>query len=78
MKTIETKGRIDDCGVLIAQLPPGFPPGEHSVIVSIREDVSPQSDLPNTFPIAFKTIALDSWPRQSTYRREDIYGDQGR
>ena len=78
MKTIETVAKVDNNGILTAQVPPEIPPGEHKVVLVIEED----SGLSNTAipksPLKFMTIELSGWPPDSTYRRKYLYGEEGR
>ena len=78
MKTIETLAKVDPHGTLTLQVPPEIPPGEHRVVLVIEEN----SGLSNTAipksPLKFMTIELRGCPPESTFRREELYGDEGR
>jgi hypothetical protein len=72
MKTITTTAVIGPDRVLTVQLPPDVPPGPHEVVVVVNEAVA--------------ALTPESWPAHpvrpidpsDTFRREDIYGDDGR
>jgi hypothetical protein len=72
MKTISTKAVIGPDRVLTVQLPADVTPGEHEVVVVLNgatADATPALGPPhNIAPI----------DPSFTYRREDIYGDDGR
>lgn len=76
MKTIETTIVVDAEGKATLQLPADVAPGPHRVSVTIDEGHAPAQpfraeDLPHhDIP----------WPfaPHETFRREDLYGDDGR
>ena len=75
MRAIETTATVTEDGKLTVQMPPGVPPGEHRVVVVIDEQPSPSgaSDLPD-----LPAWPWHGWPADATFRREDLYGDDGR
>jgi hypothetical protein len=76
MRTIQTTIVVDEEGKATLQLPADVAPGPHRVSIAIDEALPPLQpfrveDLPrHDIPWPF---ALDE-----TFRREDLYGDNGR
>ena len=74
MRTIETTVNVDEQHRASIQFPADVPPGPHRVVLTIEEAPSTTfrvEDLPrHDFP----------WPFApgETFRREDMYGDDGR
>lgn len=75
MKTIETIATVTDDGTLIVRVPPDVPPGEHAVVVVI--DAPATGDQPRE-PLRLKVGRLPGWPADARFRREEMYGDDGR
>lgn len=74
MQRIPTIATIKPDGTLTAHLP-DVPPGRHSIIVEIETAMpAPATPLAEWFP--FHDIGI--WPENSSLRRKDIYGDNGR
>ena len=72
MKTITTTAVIGPDRVLTVQLPPEVPPGRHEVVVVLNgAAVAPAVPLPPPHPVGVADPA-------DTFRREDLYGDDGR
>ncbi len=72
MKTISTKAMIGPDRVLTVQLPADVTPGEHEVVV-VLNGVPAQVSMPERGPYPIAPI-----DPSFTYRREDLYGDDGR
>jgi hypothetical protein len=76
MKMIQTTIVVDAHGKGIIQLTPDIAPGSHQAVVVIDEPVTmpaqptmadfPRHEIPWPFPEGF------------TFRREEMYGDEGR
>ena len=79
MKTIETKGKVDANGTLIARVPSDVPEGEHFVTITIPEtqDERPPK-RPRRSALPLENMRLESWSAHSTFGRREIYGDEGR
>jgi hypothetical protein len=72
MKTITTTAVIGPDRVLTVQLPPDVPPGPHEVVVVLNGVVgAPLPELGPPYPVG----PVDP---SDTFRREDLYGDDGR
>jgi hypothetical protein len=79
MKTIETAISVNPDGSAIVelQLPGTVSAGVHRAVVIVEEQstvAGPGVDTPpDLLPLAF-----DGWPKDCEFRREDLYGDNGR
>jgi hypothetical protein len=79
MRTIETAISVnpDGSAVIELQLPESVSAGIHRAVVIVEEQpvaVEPHIDTPPTLlPLAF-----EGWPNDCTFRREELYGDDGR
>ena len=76
MKTFETTINVVGKKAPSIPMPPGLAPGEHAVVVIIDEGMIPlNGHTLHNFPVdhigAFR-------PKDVTFRREEIYGDEGR
>ena len=72
MKTITTTAVIGPDRILTVQLPPDVPPGKHEVVVVLNGVPVPQvPELSPPYPVG-------PINPHDTFRREDIYGDDGR
>ncbi len=69
MKTIETVAKVDNNGILTAQVPPEIPPGEHKVVLVV-EISQPEKKRP---PLDFPVHRVRPWPEGLSLRREDFY-----
>jgi hypothetical protein len=78
MKTLEIQATVDETGELrvVTQAPPGIAPGEHRAVLLLEETMG-QPSAPKP-PLRLKMLDLRGWPANTTFRREDIYGDDGR
>lgn len=75
MRTIEMTAEVGTDGKLIVQLPSDVPPGPHRVVVVVEEQrVEPHQRERLTFSKHDLTLIDPSF----TFRREDLYGDDGR
>lgn len=79
MRTIETQVTVTQDGQLTVQIPaPAIPPGEHRAVLVIDEHVAAASVRVPKPPLALKVWKWESWPTGATFRREDLYEDDGR
>lgn len=76
MKTVETKATVTSDGRLIAHVPADISPGEHPVVLVI--ECSPRTSNARKSKLEIRTFPMSGWSRESTFRREDIYGPEGR
>lgn len=78
MKSMQTTATVSVDGKLIVQLPPSIPPGEHRVLLVIEDGTRPMQARIYKQPLGLNVLKWEAWPADSTFRREDIYGDEGR
>jgi hypothetical protein len=72
MRAITTTTTIGPDRVLTVQLPPDVAPGEHEVVVVLNgATLTYPARLPPPHPIGLSDPS-------DTFRREDLYGDDGR
>lgn len=74
MRTIETVVTVDKRGVATLRMPPDVAPGEHKVVMVIEEKPKRKA------PLSFAAHDVGPWPfgPKEAFRREDLYGDDGR
>lgn len=75
MKTIETIAVVTPDHRLTVQLPEDVAPGEHHVVVLIDGE---QAARKRHEPLRFSTYPVGLASDAFTFRREDLYGDDGR
>lgn len=78
MITVETLTEVAPDQMLRIGLPKSVKPGPHRVVVVIEETSSDTSRNKSTGPLRLTKLHLAGWPKTTTFRREDIYGDAGR
>ncbi len=78
MRTIETIATIAPDGTLTARMPSDVAPGQHRIIVVLDQESSESTARTPKPPLEFHVSAWEGWPADCTFRREDIYGDDGR
>jgi hypothetical protein len=71
MTTINTTAIVGPDWILSVQLPNDVLPGEHQVVIVLNGKASPAHTLSPPHPVGPANPAV-------TYRREEIYGDDGR
>lgn len=78
MRTLEITLTVQPDGTATLELPPDVLPGEHRAVLVIEESaqVADRDDTPEALQL--HTFALTNWPADATFRREDLYGDDGR
>ncbi len=79
MKTLEIQAIVDPDGELrVVAHAPGIAPGEHRAVLVLDEAVRPRGRKSPKPPLRLKMLDWQGWPADATFRREDIYGDNGR
>ena len=75
MRTVTASATIREDHTLIVRVPHDIPPGQQTVVVVFEEP-----DLKETRPRSLQLTPHQTGPVNAacTYRREDIYGDDGR
>jgi len=64
--------------MLKIEMPKSVTPGQHRVVVVIDENHLAAAQRKTAGPLRLTKLHLQTWPEDSTFRREDIYGDTGR
>ena len=79
MKTIETAISVnpDGSAIIELQLPQSVPVGVHRAVVIVEEQPAMSGQHPDS-PISLLPLAFDAWPKDCTFRREEMYGDDER
>lgn len=78
MRTIETTITVTPEGEIILPAEMDLPVGTHrAVLVIDAEPLELQEPSADTMP-KLHSFALNNWPADATFRREDLYGDDGR
>ncbi len=78
MQTIETTATVLPDGTLTVSVPPTIAPGVHRVVVVIEEATAAAGPEPQGEAIDLRPLSLPGWPDDATFRREELYGDDGR
>ena len=78
MTSIQLTATVSPEGKLIAQLPPGIEPGEHQIVLVIDEAQAMHTAQNGKRSKALRVLKWNAWPANSTFRREELYGDEGR
>ena len=60
------------------ELPKSVAPGAHRLVLVIEEAPLEAAPRKAGAPLRLTKLHLSGWPADSTFRREDIYGDTGR
>lgn len=76
MRTIETTVMIGSDGKLTLQLPNDIQSGQYRVVIVIDEIPSPTREAQS--PLDLQAVDWPNWPVDSTFRREELYDDNGR
>jgi hypothetical protein len=79
MRTIEMTITITDERKITIALPPDVAPGDHHAVLVLEEirTTSPPARTSKP-PLKLAAWKWEAWPEECTFRREDIYGDDGR
>jgi hypothetical protein len=77
MKTIQTTILVDEEGKATIQLTPEVPPGLHQAVVVIDEPAGATGPKPTMADFPRHEVPWP-FPEGFTFRREEIYGDDGR
>ena len=77
MKTFETTGTVTAQGTMTVAVPGTLGPGTYHVVLVLDEqpDTFPASGAPQR--LSLPAWPWNAWPSDATFRREDIYGDDG-
>jgi hypothetical protein len=78
MITVEATSEVAQDRTLKIELPKSVAPGPHRGVVVIEESPLDVARCQPAGPLRLTKLHLKAWPEDSTFRREDIYGDTGR
>ncbi len=78
MRTIETTVTVTPDGEIIVAAKANLPAGAHRAVLVIDTVTVDPSEVAATAVLDLRTFALDNWPADATFRREDLYSDDGR
>lgn len=80
MRTFEIKATVAPDGELrvVAKVPLDIPPGDHQAVLILDEAASAVFSGTPKPPLRLKVFDWPGWPANSTFRREEIYDDDGR
>jgi hypothetical protein len=76
MPTVTAKLRVNADGSISGRAPAQVPPGEHEAVIVVTED-SRRRPAPGA-QTAGLPLRHRCWTRHVAFRREEIYGDEGR
>jgi hypothetical protein len=79
MTTIETAISVnpDGSAVLALQVPGNVSAGTHRAVVIVEDQPATVEQHVDT-PSDLLPLTFAAWPNDCTFRREDLYGDDGR
>jgi hypothetical protein len=81
VRTFEVPVSVAPGGELrvIARDPLNIPPGDYPAVLILdeRADSAPSEKVPK-LPLRLKIFTWSDWPANPTFRREEIYDDDGR
>ena len=75
MRPIEMTAEVGEDRKLVVQLPSDVPPGPHRVVVVVEEQ---PAERPKRESLTFSAYDVELVDPSCTFRREDLYGDDGR
>ena len=78
MITVEGISEVAQDQTLRIELPKSVTPGPHRIVVVIEETPLGLARRQPAGPLHLTKLHLEAWPKESAFRREDIYGDSGR
>ena len=78
MITVEAMSEVAEDQTLKIEMPKSVVPGPHRVVVVIEESALKTAQRKPAGPLRLMKLHLEKWPADSTFRREDIYGDTER
>lgn len=79
MIALETLSEVQADQTVRIALPRSVSPGPHRLVVVIDETPLPaKTDRRPNGPLRLRKLHLPGWPKDAAFRREEIYGDDGR
>lgn len=78
MKSMQVTATVSVDGKLTVQLPTIIPPREHRIVLVMDDKfASPTVKIPRP-PFKLNVLKWQTGPAESTFRREELYEDDGR
>lgn len=81
MKAVEAVIKVSPDGSAVVHTGNLLKPGQHKILIITDEDAIPEGDQlirEKKRLMDLKPIRMQGWPKNSTFRREEIYNDDGR
>lgn len=80
MKTIEAQVTVTEDGELIVEAPTltNIQKGRYRAILVLEEVPAPATSTTSKPPLELNAWEWKNWPADATFRREDLYDDDGR
>ncbi len=78
MITFQAIGEVAQDQTLKIEVPKSVASGPHRLVVVIEESPLDTAQHKAAGPLRLTKLHLPAWPANSSFRREDIYGDTGR
>jgi hypothetical protein len=81
MRAVEAIIKVSPDGSAVLNTEKLLRPGLHKIMIITDEPTISESDQlrkDKKHPLDLKSIHVQGWPKNSTFRREDIYNDDGR
>ena len=81
MKAVEAVIKVSPDGSAVVDTGTRLKPGLHKILIIADETAVPENDQikkEKKQVLDLKPIRLQGWPKKSTFRREEIYDDDGR
>lgn len=78
MKAIETSAIVTEDKKVTISVPEEISAGKHKVILIIDENLIGGEGREKDKELNFKIFKWNNWPADCSFKREDIYNDDGR
>lgn len=81
MRAVEAVIKVSPNGSAVVNTGKRLKPGLHKILIITDETAVPEGDQIRNEKkrvLDLKPIRLQGWPKNSTFRREEIYNDDGR
>ena len=78
MRAIEVTITVSPDGAVVLEGPADLPPGKHQALLVVDQPAISHADETSRPPLELTMLDWSAWPAGSTFRREDLYGDDGR
>jgi hypothetical protein len=75
MRAIEVTIRVSPEGDVQVEGLADLPPGKHQALLVVDQPARTQAEPTPKPPLKLTMLDWSAWPADSTFRREDLYGD---